>query len=81
MSSGRIAQHRNYGSIMARHEREIRLKRIVKIFTYFLLIIVFILIFMLVRRIQEPRPTPEPQRTAYTHNNAPDILHYPTKVR
>jgi large-conductance mechanosensitive channel len=53
MSSGRIAQHRNYGDIMARHERDIKIKRIIKAFTYFLIIAFMIIVFLMVRRIQE----------------------------
>jgi pilus assembly protein TadC len=50
MSSGRIAQHRNYGDIMARHERDIKLRRISRIFIYFIIIAVLIVLFMFVRR-------------------------------
>ena len=53
MSSGRIAQHRNYGDIMARHERDIKLRRISRIFIYFIIIAFLILIFLLVRRWEE----------------------------
>lgn len=50
MSSGRIAQHRNYGDIIARHERDAKLKRITRIFTYFVLILIIVLMFFFVRR-------------------------------
>ena len=53
ISSGRIAQHRNYGEIMARHEKEARINRIVRIFIYFLIILFMILMFLLVRQVQE----------------------------
>jgi pilus assembly protein TadC len=50
MSAGRIAQHRNYGDIMARHERDIKLKRITRIFIYFILIAIITILFFFVRR-------------------------------
>jgi hypothetical protein len=50
MSAGRIAQHRNYGELMARHEREVKLKRITKIFVYFLIIAFLLIIFIMVAR-------------------------------
>ena len=53
MSSGRIAQHRNYGDIMARHERDIKIKRITRVFIYFIIIAVVILLFLLVRRWEQ----------------------------
>src|SRR5688572_22108088 len=58
MSSGRIAQHRNYGDIMARHERDIKLKRISRIFIYFLIIAILVLLFLFVRKWEK---TTEPK--------------------
>jgi len=53
ISSGRIAQHRNYGDIMARHERDVKLKRITRVFLYFLIIAVLLIIFFFVRRMEK----------------------------
>lgn len=55
MSSGRISQHRNYGDIMARHEREIKLKRILRAFLYVLVIAFLVILFLIVRQIQEKK--------------------------
>lgn len=64
MSSGRIAQHRNYGDIMARHERDQKIRRIARIFTYFIIILVIILIFYAVR-VWERRQSPSKQPTTF----------------
>jgi large-conductance mechanosensitive channel len=64
MSSGRIAQHRNYGDIMARHERDIKIKRIIKAFTYFLIIAFMIIVFLMVKRIQEKQSTKQEKASA-----------------
>lgn len=53
MSSGRIAQHRNYADVMARHERDIRLKRIARTFIYFLIIAFLLILFLIVRRWEQ----------------------------
>jgi large-conductance mechanosensitive channel len=53
MNSGRIAQHRNYGQVMARHEKELRIKKVVKIFTYFLIAVFVFIIFLLVRQWEQ----------------------------
>jgi len=53
MSSGRISQHRNYGDLMARHERDIKIRRITRIFTYFLIIAVLIILFFMVRHFEQ----------------------------
>ena len=50
MSSGRIAQHRNYGQLMERHERDIRIRRITRIVIYFLIVLVLLIIFLIVSR-------------------------------
>ena len=65
MSSGRIAQHRNYGELMARHEKEVRIKRVVRWFTYFLIIAFIIVLFFIVRRIQEKQVSPRKAPDSY----------------
>ena len=50
MSAGRIARHRNYGDLMQRHERNQKLKRVVKIFIYFLIIAFFLIVFVMISR-------------------------------
>ena len=68
MSSGRIAQHRNYGDIMARHERDIRIKRIVRIFTYFLIAAALVILFFTVKHLEnktEPKAK-SAQSSVYT---------------
>lgn len=50
MSAGRIARHRNYADLMQRHERDTKLRRILKVFTYFLVILFIIIILIIVIR-------------------------------
>ena len=50
LSSGRIAQHRNYGELMAIHERDKKIKRVTRVFVYFLIVVVLICLFFIVRR-------------------------------
>ena len=50
ISSGRIAQHRNYGELMAIHERDKKIKRITRVFVYFLIVAVMVFFFFMVRR-------------------------------
>ncbi len=44
---------RNYGSVLKQHEEEKRIKVIIKIFTYFLIIAALILIFAVVTRWEQ----------------------------
>jgi hypothetical protein len=45
---------RNYGAVLKQHEEEKRIKVIVKIFTYFLIIAALILLIVLLSRWDEP---------------------------
>jgi len=67
MSSGRIAQHRNYGDIMERHERDIRIRRVVKAFILFLIILALLILFVIVSRMEEQKVIVEPS-TAFVTN-------------
>ncbi|CAN5464383.1 hypothetical protein BH10BAC4_BH10BAC4_07960 [soil metagenome] len=51
---------RNYGAVLERHEQEKKIKRIVKAFTYFLLIAILVLLLVIVVRIErraDKKPT------------------------
>jgi hypothetical protein len=53
MNTGNIARHRNYGEILHRHERDQKLKRIVKLFIYFLIIAFLTILFVIVVRWEQ----------------------------
>ena len=63
ISSGRIAQHRNYGDIMARHERDQKIRRIARVFTYFIIILVIVLLFYVVRIWERKQSAPKEDTT------------------
>lgn len=72
MSAGRIARHRNYGELLERHERDQKVKRLMKLFVYFLLAAFFIIVFIMVSR-WEKRESQEPNQkptTSITVNHA-----------
>jgi preprotein translocase subunit SecG len=50
MSTGRIARHRNYTELMRQHDRDTKLKRILRVFTYFLVILFLLIILIIVLR-------------------------------
>jgi len=63
ISTGRIAKHRNYTELMRQHDRDTKLKRILKVFTYLLIILFISLILIIVIR-WERRRSLEPSGTA-----------------
>jgi len=46
---------------MERHERDVRLRRIVKTFIYFLIIAALLVMFLIVRRWEEKKVNAKPQ--------------------
>jgi preprotein translocase subunit SecG len=65
MSAGRIARHRNYSTLMRQHEKDIKIKRIIRVFIYFLVILFFVIILAIVIR-WEKRSTENPPNKATT---------------
>lgn len=63
MSTGRIARHRNYAELMRQHDRDSRMKRIVRVFTYFL-VVLFLLIVLLIVLRWESRQTESKKNTS-----------------
>ncbi len=68
MSAGRIAQHRNYREIMARHERDVRIRRTVRVFIYFLIIAFLLFLFFMVKRWEQKQGKPA-EKTAWVSKN------------
>ena len=50
MSTGRIARHRNYTELMRQHDRDVRLKRVLRVFIYFLVALFLVIILIIVIR-------------------------------
>lgn len=59
MSSGRIARHRDYESLMARHERDKRIKRLSRLIVYVLVIIILICSFLALVLIRQKSTNPQ----------------------
>ncbi|HLT71342.1 MAG TPA: hypothetical protein VKZ75_01760 [Cyclobacteriaceae bacterium] len=76
MNSGRIASHRNYGKLMATHERDQKIRRVTRVVIYFLLIAFFIILFFMVSRWNngQKQSQPEPGNTPVTYVAPQDYL-------
>jgi ABC-type phosphate transport system permease subunit len=44
---------RNYGAVLHQHEKEVRLKKIIKVFTFFLIILILIALIFIVNQLEE----------------------------
>jgi preprotein translocase subunit SecG len=53
MSAGRISRHRNYSVLMEQHEKELKIKRVIRVFIYFLVILFFVIILAIVLRWED----------------------------
>lgn len=68
MTSHGADRFRNYGSVLQRHEREMRMKKIIRAFTYFLIILIIFLLLVIVYRIEKRvapvKPAPQQSHSA-----------------
>ena len=55
ISSGRIARHRNYSELMRQHNHESKMKRVIRVFIYFLLVLFLLIILLMVIRWENKR--------------------------
>ncbi len=73
ISSRRIDHYRNYGELMSRHEQTQKIKRLTKVFIYFLLILfIGIILFMVFRWEQKQdlkKPTSHTEISLASKNN------------
>lgn len=44
---------RNYGAVVQQHEKEVRLKKIIKVFTFLLIILILIALIFIVNQLEE----------------------------
>ena len=57
MTARGTERFRNYGAVLQRHEQEMRFKKIIRVFGYFLVILILVLLLVIVYRV-ERRATP-----------------------
>lgn len=73
ISSRRIDHYRNYGELMSRHEQNQKIKRLTKVFVYFLLIlflgIILFLVFRWERKNDAKKNTVHTEITVVSKNN------------
>jgi hypothetical protein len=44
---------RNYGDVLQRHERDVKIKKIVKVFTFFAIILIVVMLLIIVTRTEK----------------------------
>ena len=59
MSSRRISKHRNFDKLMARHEKDIRLKWVFQLIMYFVVVVIMLVLFIVVKRLKEKQMAPQ----------------------
>lgn len=53
MTAGGSSRFRNYGDVLQRHEREQRIKKLVKVFTMFAIILIVVMLLIIVIRTEK----------------------------
>ncbi|GIV38104.1 MAG: hypothetical protein KatS3mg032_2483 [Cyclobacteriaceae bacterium] len=75
MSTGRITRHRNYSEIMRIHDREVRLKRVLRVFTYFMVILFIIIVLLIIWRWEKHWQQKQTTPSTSMFINARQIIH------
>ena len=62
MTSHGSDRFRNYGAVLQRHEQEMRIKKIVRVFTLFAVILILVMLIIIIVRVEnrtqkDPKPT------------------------
>jgi hypothetical protein len=65
VSEGNLARHRNYGLLMKKHHRDLRIRRLTIVLIYVLMIIAILAIFIVVKRDEQQRKV-QPERSPST---------------
>ena len=53
MSAGNLQRYRNYSALMQQHEQEVKLKRIFRVFLYFIIIALLLVMLFFVLRWEQ----------------------------
>ncbi len=59
MTSHGAERFRNYGAVLRRHEEEMRLKKILRVFGYFLVIAILVVLIVIVTRVEKKVSKPK----------------------
>jgi hypothetical protein len=58
--TGGGSRFRNYGNVLERHERDVKIKKIIRVFTYFAIILIVVMLLIIVtrtgKRLEEEKP-------------------------
>ena len=53
LAAGGSHRFRNYGAVLERHEKDMKIKKIVRVFTYFAIILIVVMLLIIVTRTEE----------------------------
>jgi len=65
---------RNFNNVMQRHEEEMRIKKIVKVFTLFAVILILVMLIIIVTRFEKRQEEKKPANTSSAHLPSPRHL-------
>lgn len=80
LTSHGAERFRNYGALLQRHEQDRRMKKIIRVFTYFLVILIVIVLLVIVVRI-EKRVAPKAPAQTVAENASKPLRHPSSALR
>jgi hypothetical protein len=51
--SGGASRFRNYGNVLDRHEKEVRIKKLIRVFSYFAIILIVVMLIVILWRAEK----------------------------
>jgi hypothetical protein len=61
------SRFRNYGNVLERHEKEMRIKKLIRVFTYFAIILIIVMLLIIVSRTAERLENDSGPRTSFIY--------------
>lgn len=55
---------RNYGNVLERHERDVKVKKIIRVFSYFAIILIVVMLIIIITRTEKKMTKEQPRATS-----------------
>jgi len=67
---------RNYGAVLERHEKELRIRKIVRVFSFLFIILIVVMLIIIVVRV-ERKSEKKNTETGFVHHKNQEVIFHP----
>jgi hypothetical protein len=72
--SGNASRFRNYGNVLDRHEKEMRIKKLIRVFSYFAIILIVVMLIIILWRAEKRFEQKSPSGAHLSQNASGEVL-------